>query len=249
MNRALLINRFARAVTTYESQATIQRHAAEYLAQLMSLHFHTLAPRILEIGCGTGLLTRQLFTRFAPAELFLNDLCPDMQICFANVPRTTFLPGDAMTLSLPKNVNAIASASAIQWFNDLEGFVARCANALAPKGLLAISSFGPANLREIVQLTHRGLSYPSWEEFCSILSQKFSPLSAEHETLTLNFPDATAVLRHLKETGVTATNESTTPWTRATLSAFTHAYEKTFPAPHAGVMLTYEPFYFVGRLR
>ena len=70
----LLVSRFARAIATYEAQATVQREAAERLAELMGRHFHVLGPRILEVGCGTGLLTRRLLARFAPAELVANDL-------------------------------------------------------------------------------------------------------------------------------------------------------------------------------
>lgn len=240
----LLINRFARAVATYEAQAEAQRLAAERLAELMGAHFHTLAPRLLEIGCGTGLLTRRLMARFAPAELVANDLCPDMGVCFANVPRVRFLPGDARALAWPGPFDAIASASAVQWFGDLHAFSKRCAGALPKGGLLAVSAFGPETLREIAALTGRGLTYAAFEDFVSAF-EDFEPLAAERAEHTMVFPDATAVLRHLRETGVTATSAGDAPWTRARLTAFAEDYARRFPA-EGGVALTYEPFWFVG---
>ncbi len=240
----LLINRFARAVATYEAQAEVQRFAAERLTELMGQHFHVLAPRLLEIGCGTGLLTRRLMARFAPSELVLNDLCPDMAICFANVPRTRFLSGDARTLVWPGPFDAIASASAVQWFGDLNAFSERCAAALPRGGLLAVSAFGPETLREISALTGRGLRYADFEAFVSAFDA-FETRAAERTLRTLTFPDATAVLRHLRETGVTATGGGDTPWTRARLAAFSADYARRFPRG-GGVALTYEPFWFVG---
>ncbi len=245
----VLINRFARAVTTYESQAIVQRSAAEYLAERLGVHFHTLAPRILEIGCGTGFLTRKLMARFSPSELVLNDLCPDMGICFSNLPRTKFIPGDACAIAWDGQYDAIASSSAVQWFSDLNAFVRRCAEALHPQGLLAISGFGPQNLREIKALTGHGLTYPDFDTFVSAFATDFVPLETAHRTEVLHFADASAVLRHLKETGVTATGATAQPWTRARMEALSEAYAAQFPSPEGGVTLTYEPFWFVGRKR
>ncbi len=244
-----LINRFARAVTTYESQAIVQRAAAEHLAELLGRHFHTLAPRILEIGCGTGFLTRKLMARFSPSALVLNDICPDMAICFSNLPRTQFVAGDATKLTWEGAFDAIASSSAVQWFDDLKAFAKQCADALHPQGLLAISGFGPSNLQEIRALTGRGLDYLAYEDFVATFSQDFEILEAERATEVLTFPDATAVLRHLKETGVTATGASSTPWTRSRIEALTRDYAEHFTAPDGGVTLTYEPYWIVGRKR
>ncbi len=242
---ALIINRFARAVATYERQAIVQRRAAEHLCELMGPAVRTLAPRVLEVGCGTGLLTRHLMARFAPSELVLNDLCPDMGICFANLPRTTFHAGDAQTAEFPGTFDVIASASAVQWFSDLPAFAKRCADHLPKGGILAISSFGPNNLREVAQLTGRGLDYLTFEAFTEAFSAHFTPLAAEHACHTLTFADGTAVLRHLRETGVTATGGGAGPWTRTRLATFSDDYAQRF-ACEGGVSLTYEPFWYVG---
>lgn len=239
----LIANRFARALATYERQATVQRLEAERLAEVMGAHFHVLAPRILEVGCGTGLLSRQLMARFAPSELVVNDLCPDMGVCFANVPRTTFWAGDAQTLPWPGAFDAIVSASAVQWFKDLRGFVARCAETLPKGGLLAIASFGPETLREVMALTGRGLDYLAEADFFAAF-EGFEPKAREHRFHTLAFPDAPAVLRHLRETGVTATGGGEV-WTPARLKAFAQAYAERFPHPQ-GVSLTYETYLYVG---
>lgn len=242
-----LINRFARAVTTYEQQASVQREAAEHLADLLGQHFHTLAPRVLEIGCGTGFLTRLIATRFAPSEMVVNDLCPEMGVCFANVPRTTFLPGDAQTLQWPGIFDAVVSSSAIQWFSDLRAFASRCVAILPKGGLLAVSGFGPATLEEVLHLSGHGLNYLDFEAFQAVFSEAFTPLASERKRCTLHFKSGWDVLRHLKETGVTATGASERAiWTRHRLATFVTDYHAQFPDDMGGVRLTYEPFWFVG---
>ena len=245
-----IVNRFAKAVTTYETQATVQRIAADLLAELLGRHLHTLAPRILEIGCGTGLLTRQVAARFAPSEMVLNDICPEMEVCFTNVPRTTFLPGDAQTLQWPGQFDVIVSSSAVQWFDDLRVFATRCAAVLPKDGILAVSGFGPKTLTEVRQLTGYGLDYPDFDGFFAAFSEAFEPLESEHRTCVLHFESGWDVLRHLKETGVTATGAGRTQlWTRRQLATFVTDYNRQFVGDGGKVTLTYEPFFFVGKRR
>ena len=80
-------------------------------------------------------------------------------------------------------------------------------------------------------------------------AEAFEPLETARETCVLRFADGTAVLRHLRETGVTATASGDAPWTRTRLGAFNADYAARFPHPEGGVALTYEPFWFVGRRR
>lgn len=243
-----IINRFAKAVSTYETQATVQRTAADRLTDLLGRHLHTLAPRILEIGCGTGLLTRQITARFAPSEMVLNDICPEMEVCFTNVPRTTFLPGDAQTLPWPGRFDVIVSSSAVQWFEDLGAFAKRCAAALPKEGLIAISGFGPKTLTEVRQLTGKGLTYPDFDGFVRAFSEHFTPLEAEPLTCVMRFESGWEVLRHLKETGVTATGAAREQlWTRRQLAQFVTDYNRHFATDDGQVTLTYEPFLFVGK--
>jgi malonyl-ACP O-methyltransferase BioC len=242
-----IINRFARAVSTYETQATAQRTAAEALVNLLGRHLHTLAPRVLEIGCGTGLLTRQMIARFAPSEMVLNDICPEMEICFTNVPRTTFLPGDAQTLAWPGQFDVIVSSSAVQWFDDLRAFAKRCAAVMPKGGILAVSGFGPQTLKEVRELTGYGLNYPDFNAFTEAFSEDFTLLESEPLVCAMQFESGWEVLRHLKETGVTATGAGREQlWTRRQLAKFVADYQRRFSNERGEVTLTYEPFLFVG---
>ena len=182
--------------------------------------------------------------------MVLNDICPEMEVCFTNVPRTTFLPGDAQTLQWPGQFDVIVSSSAVQWFDDLRAFATRCAAVLPKDGILAVSGFGPKTLTEVRQLTGYGLDYPDFDGFVAAFSEAFEPLESEHRTCVLHFESGWDVLRHLKETGVTATGAGRTQlWTRRQLATFVTDYNRQFVGDGGKVTLTYEPFFFVGKRR
>lgn len=62
-------------------------------------------------------------------------------------------------------------------------------------------------MHEIRQLTGHGLDYLSVEELQALLSPGFDILHAEEEVISLPFPTPQAVLKHLKQTGVTGTEK------------------------------------------
>ncbi|WP_154399134.1 methyltransferase domain-containing protein, partial [Bordetella pertussis] len=70
--------RFDRAAARYETHAEVQRHAAEQLAERIAALPLPAEPRILEIGCGTGLLTRALARRLGRADWTITDIAPAM---------------------------------------------------------------------------------------------------------------------------------------------------------------------------
>ena len=49
----------------------------------------------------------------------------------------------------PDGLGMIVSSSALQWFDDLEGFFGKCRTSLRDGGYLVFSTFGPGNLGEV----------------------------------------------------------------------------------------------------
>ena len=52
--------RFKRSVESYEENAPVQRRIADHLFELLQGILDYQPDKILEIGCGTGLLTRRI---------------------------------------------------------------------------------------------------------------------------------------------------------------------------------------------
>lgn len=237
--------RFGRATGTYDRHARAQKQIQRRLAGLLSATGRTCFDRILEVGCGTGGLTRELLGVCRGAEWTVNDLLETVPAPLPDIlagERWRYLPGDAETIGFPGRFDLVASGSAVQWFADPAAFVRKAADTLLPGGLLLLNTFGPENLKEIKTLTGEGLDYPALADVAVWLPSGFRLKTLTVETIRLDFPDPAAVLRHLKATGVTASGSGR--WTRGRLERFCRDYAARY-AVESGVAVTYQPVYLL----
>ena len=105
-----------------------------------------------------------------------------------------------------------------------------------------LRAFGEDNLKEIRQMTNVGLSYPNLSQWQNWLANDFDLLWCEDFNVILEFDTPLDVLKHLKYTGVTATNQKN--WTRKNLNKFIDDYLQAFRLPSGKVRLTYHPLFF-----
>lgn len=248
MDKQLIAERFAKARRSYAREARVQQQVAEKMIRLLPAGDHAYR-HVVEFGCGTGCYSLLLLERLRPASLLLNDLCPEMEECVGELcvaSRVRFVAGDAEQLAFPAGTDLITSCSTLQWFQDPAAFFRRCRQALPPGGILAFSTFGQENMKQIRRLTGHGLDYLSLEELRARLEPSFEILHLEEELAELSFPTPTDVLKHLKQTGVTGTEKRI--WTRSRLQAFCDAYVRLFGNAQGEVGLTYHPIYVVAQV-
>ncbi|MBJ8453220.1 malonyl-ACP O-methyltransferase BioC [Acinetobacter bereziniae] len=246
--------RFAQAGQSYPEQAIVQRKIAQHLSDLITQYGLGQYDKVFEIGCGSGNLTQLLIQKFNIKDLILNDLYEDVQQHFNfNVisnPQVNWLIGDIEQLEFPKNLNMIASSSALQWVNDLDAIFKQAFHHLTAHAELCFSSFGQHNLHEIKSLTGQGLRYLSIEDLQAKLQNNgFEILHLSEQIEQLTFTHPKQVLQHLKATGVTAT-ASSFRWTKQSLMDFYQNYQQFSCVDEAGVLqyrLTYHPIYCIAR--
>jgi malonyl-ACP O-methyltransferase BioC len=236
---------FVKSITTYRKHAIVQEAIASRLIAEMRWRCPMHHDSVLEIGCGPAVLTEKFFQFFDANKYIANDIVEEYSTLLETFnPKIKFMAGDIETCELPQNLDLILSGSTFQWFNKLDAFLEKCANALSPNGFLAFSSFGPENYREIRSVNGGGLNYLTFNEHLRLLDKYFDVVWNEKEIITRHFPEPIGVLHHMKQTGVNGLPGKV--WTKSDLKNFEDRYKDLF-GTELGVPLSYQPIYFIAK--
>lgn len=240
--------RFRRSVDTYEDNAVVQKLIVGKLCRIFQENTGTVFGKVLEIGCGTGLLTSAIQRFIGGNEFFINDLVDEMCRKTANrcdIPATHCLSGDIEAFQLTDKYGLIISSSTFQWLARPAVTFKKLSDHLLPGGYLVFSTFGTDNLKEIREITGRGLEYHPVKEMRALLSPYFEILHTEEEFHTLDFPTPVEVLRHIKYTGVSVPDVPQIR-TKGQMTRFAENYMERF-GKEGHCTLTYHPTYWICR--
>ncbi len=238
-------SRFSRSMDTYTQHAHAQRMIAERLASMLSERVQEARiDSLIEIGCGTGLFTYAWSRLLTARKAHFMDLCELPR--FGVSEEEQYTTGDAergikeLAAEAPGSVDAIVSASAIQWFSNPAAFLRDCLRLLRPGGVLAVSTFAPGNLPELHGLRPDPMHYPSAEELRDYLKD-FSEVSVFQENVEIDFTTPLEALRHLRLTGVTGSGAQAG-------AAGIRRFAANYPVNERGrYSLTFKPIYLLAR--
>lgn len=213
---------FSQALTSYEEQAVVQKHASQSLAKILESLALPTAPVILEVGCGTGLFTRDAYETLHPrhpqASWVLSDLSVSMlehcRLQFPHVTQTLILDGDAPEISMP--VDLIISNLTFQWFDNLQQSLQIFYKQLAPGGVLAFSTLGPETFEEWREACGElGFTCGVHQYPCAKTLQSFFPkgvsVEVTEERISTNHQGAYDFVNYLKKLGANTPREGYQP--------------------------------------
>lgn len=102
------------------------------------------APKILELGCGPGNVTKYLVKRFPDSRIIAVDLAPKMiEIARKQLPEVDFRIMDVRNISsIPEKFDAILCSFCLPFLSksDAEKLISDCAGLLTSGGVLYIST-------------------------------------------------------------------------------------------------------------
>lgn len=233
MNRLIKISQaFSRAAEIYDKHALIQKFIAEKLTAKILNQTDSSLGTILEIGCGTGILSSHLASH---AE---NYILTDISLRFLQKAREKIKGENVFPLVLdgerpcfPASFDLIVSNLALHWFQDPKSALFRLVGCLKPGGKLYITSLGNNTFYEW------RTAHTLMDASCGILDfisfgqlKDWLPLSGtrhiEEEWITLAHSDARHFLQNLKATGGCFPHPGHTPLPHKTFKKVMNAYNQ-----------------------
>lgn len=226
--------RFSNAAKTYDQNSIIQAEVAEKLSN----HIKHLSPNsILEIGCGTGLLSVKLARQFPHANLTITDITPEMLAITSEklnqaqhknksdqerqIQVTPFNPETDLALNSPnQKYDLIISSMTIHWFENVSATLGQLQKLLTPQGQFYFTTIGEN-------------CFPEWQQALKNLKLQQGlrlppPLPGifETEIIKADYNSAHAFLNSLKNTGAQGPHQHYAPLSPRQLKAAMTELEK-----------------------
>jgi malonyl-CoA O-methyltransferase len=222
---------FNHAAVSYDEAAVLQRTVATDVIERLTLT--TTNPKtILDMGAGTGILTKKVIAEYPKANIIAMDLSENMltraQQNLDNIHlldklksifkpnQKTFICADANSIPLADNtIDLIVSNLMLQWCDDLDKVLAEFRRVLKPDALLMVTSFGPDTLKELrkawaeVDDQEHVNTFIDMHDFGDALIRNgFGQPVMDVEHFTLTYQKPIGVLKDLKAIGATSASKA-----------------------------------------
>ena len=229
---------FERAAESYDAAAVLQQEVAKRLSE--RLDYIKIKPkRSLDVGCGTGYLTKDLLSRYPKAKVVALDLALNMvrkskqHGRWLHKPQAVCADADQLPIKAD-SVELIVSNLMLQWSNDLNKTFTGFHSVLAPNGLLLFSTFGPDTLKEMRESWANVDQQPHTSSFSdmheigdALLNAGFINPVTDMETITMTYKSVRQLMKDIKNIGATnsRTERSKGLMGKQKLNAFEKAYD------------------------
>lgn len=247
--------RFSAAAPEYTAAADIQLIAARGVIELLAAV--PGARRIVDLGCGTGILTRALAETYHGAEVHGVDISEAM---IERARKETQSPApiqwhaaDAVSFADGGRFDLVASSSSLHWMGPLSGVFANTARLLTAGGTLAFSMMLDGTLGELHELRRHlapskepASHMPCADEVLSSLKARgFRVHFHSRQMVSIHYANARDMLQRLHRQGVTGgpISRGEAPLTRKDLTRLERSYDASFTKPEGGVYASFVLLY------
>lgn len=211
-----LAARFSAAAKTYHELAAVQIQAAQRLLELLP----SAQPpgKILEIGCGTGVLTSMLARKFPSACIDAVDISSAMiskaRVNLNGNKMINWIVADARHISPAAKYPLIASSCSLHWIMPLEPVLAKLGAMLDLDGYLAMAIMTHGTLAELQESRSRiaphkppRIAMPLETNVREAVAKSgLAIITEKSETSRHNYSSAKEILRQLHLQGLTGGN-------------------------------------------
>lgn len=260
IDKHALSNRFGARSNSYEKVTPVQQAMGmRLMLEVQQLMSGQNVCQILELGCGTGRLTRHLAKIYPEAEIVAVDISHEM-IAHAKeqYPQAHYVIADAedYVFKAQQKFDLIVSNATIQWFEKLEATLMQTRSLLASDGLLAIATFGERTFIELeaafnqaydlkhMQRRSHVVAMPSIKTLRSILPNA----KLIEDEFCSTFQDAREFMKSIKDAGAVNSQANRQAIPKAILSSMMDIYNTTYRHLESGrVLATYHSCYLLDK--
>ncbi len=252
IDKPLVARRFGRRAGSYEAATPVQAAMAQDLHAYARARLAEQPVRnILELGCGSGRLTRMLHASWPGAHIVSVDIAADMvALAQRHSPDVEFVVADAEAFlqGCGRRFDLIISNATMQWFQTPETTLPRCRALLNPGGLAALTTFGGdtfCELRAAFAEAYQRSGRPPRQHAGEFPGPAFwrgllpgAELEERYEVQ--HFADVRSFLRSVQQAGATNAFAPQGAIPRDVLRLMQAIYSECFPGPDGhGIRGTY----------
>ncbi len=215
--KSAIARSFNVAALSYDKSAVLQNIVGERLFERLDLVL-VEPERVLDLGSGTGVFSRQLQGRYKKKKVLGIDLAWQMS-AFASrqkkwLDKERYICADAEYLPLADHsVDLVFSNLMLQWLPDPERVFKEVQRVLVPGGLLMFSCFGPDTLKEMRQSWAQVDDNIHVNQFMdmhdigdSLTNAAFSGIVMDNETISMEYESLAVLHQDLRDIGETNIN-------------------------------------------
>lgn len=243
LDKEAIASRFGSRANSYEAATPVQHVMGQYLLDTIRRETgNRSVHEILEVGCGTGRLTRAIQSLFPTATITAIDISREM-IDHATQqvagPKYRVVDAEAYLQSPDRAFDLIVSNATVQWFADLDSGMRRMAAALTPGGYLALGTFGERTFQELAdafsfaysknQLMAHNHVVPMKSVAC--LRRTLPEAEVVERDVVSHFADVRAFLQSIRDAGAVNSQAGQRSIPKAVFRDMSHYYKARYTAP------------------
>ena len=232
----IVTDRFDAAASQYDKNAPVQSIVARRLVEWAQSRDEVTKPyrHIIDIGCGTGLVTQAIAQNWPRAAIVALDRAPDMvDEAKKKVPAIIPIVADAAHIDIrPRTFDAAFSSMMLHWLPDPASALQNWRGLLKPQGKAFTALMVQGSFNEWTDIcTLHGAKPGTWQ-FPARDFAKGQVTGIHKETIVHEFPSAQAFIKHLKAIGAATPKRDHAPMSPKILHRILENAPRPFPVTY-----------------